>query len=237
MFSTLLQTVKTWTRPRSPSVILGLAADLVRSKAELVAENAVLRQQLVVLRRHVKRPRLSWAERLKLVALCLATPGWKHALHLVQPETLLRWHRDLFRRCWRRRSSNRSGRPALAREIVELIQEMARDNHLWGAERIRGELLKLGIRVSKRTIQKYVRPVRRRGSSGQSWTTFLRNHARETWACDFLQIHDVFFRPIFAFFIIEHERRRIVHVGVTRHPTQAWVAQQLREATPWVPCM
>jgi transposase InsO family protein len=110
---------------------------------------------------------------------------------------------------------------------------MARDNPLWGAERIRGELLKLGIRVSKRTIQKYMRDVGRRRPSGQSWATFLRNHAHETWAGDFLQVTDVFFRPLFAFFLVELASRRVVYVGVTRHPTDAWVTQQLREATPF----
>src|SRR3989442_2823434 len=109
---------------------------------------------------------------------------------------------------------------------------MARDNRLWGAERIQGELAKLGIRVSKRTIQKYLRGVRPPRPAGQSWTTFLRNHAGETWACDFLQLTDLLFRPVFAFFIVELGSRRVVHVGVTSSPTDAWVAQQLREATP-----
>ncbi len=110
---------------------------------------------------------------------------------------------------------------------------MARDNRLWGAERIRGELLKLGIAVSKRTVQRYMRracPPRR---GGQTWATFLRNHAADVWACDFLQVTDLWFRSLFAFVIVEHASRRVVHVGVTRHPTDAWVAQQLREATPF----
>jgi putative transposase len=110
---------------------------------------------------------------------------------------------------------------------------MAKDNRLWGAERIRGELLKLGIRVCKRTIQKYMRPVRSHQPRGQKWSTFLRNHAGQIWACDFLQVTDLFFRPLFAFFIIELKSRKVIHVGVTRSPTDAWVAQQLREATPY----
>ena len=109
---------------------------------------------------------------------------------------------------------------------------MAKDNVLWGAERIRGELLKLGIRVSKRTVQKYMRPVRPPGKRGQSWSTFIRNHNREIWACDFLQLYDAFFRPIFAFFFVCHGTREVVHFNVTRCPTDAWAAQQLREATP-----
>src|SRR5882762_7039566 len=110
---------------------------------------------------------------------------------------------------------------------------MARNNRLWGAERIRGELLKLDIRVSKRTIQKYMKQIRPTRARGQSWKTFLHNHAAEIWACDFLQVTDLFFRPLFAFFIIELKSRKVIHVNVTRSPTDLWVAQQLREATPY----
>jgi transposase InsO family protein len=109
---------------------------------------------------------------------------------------------------------------------------MARENRLWGAERIRGELAKLGIRVCKRTIQRYLRRARPPRPSGQTWATFLRTHAREIWACDFLQVTDLVFRPLFAFFVVELGTRRVAHLGVTRAPTDAWVAQQLREATP-----
>jgi len=110
---------------------------------------------------------------------------------------------------------------------------MAKNNRLWGAERIRGELLKLGMRVCKRTIQKYMRHMRPPRSKGQNWRTFLRNHAGEIWACDFLQVTDLFFRSLFAFFIIELRSRKVIHVGVTRSPTAAWTAQQLREATAY----
>jgi putative transposase len=110
---------------------------------------------------------------------------------------------------------------------------MARDNRLWGAERIRGELLKLGIHVCKRTIQKYMRPARTPRRRGQTWATFLQNHAQDIWACDFLQVTDLFFRSLFAFFIIDIHTRQVIHVGVTRSPTDAWTAQQLREATPF----
>ncbi len=110
---------------------------------------------------------------------------------------------------------------------------MAADNRLWGAERIRGELLKLHIPVAKSTIQKYIRQARPLHRSGQTWAAFLRNHAHELWACDFLPVTDLLFRPLYAFFVIELASRRVLHVGVTRHPTDAWVAQQLREATPF----
>src|SRR5439155_4507914 len=124
-------------------------------------------------------------------------------------------------------------KPKVAAETIALIRQMARANRLWGAERIRGELLKLGIRVCKRTIQKYMRTVRTHQPRGQTWATFLRNHAAQVWACDFLQVTDLFFRPLFAFFIIELKSRKVIHVNVTRSPTDPWVAQQLREATPY----
>ncbi len=138
--------------------------------------------------------------------------------------------RPLF---WRRKSAPRARPSPLATATIALIEEMGRDNPLWGAERIRGELLKLDIRASKRTIQKYLRQRPRPRPDGQRWATFLRNHAHETWACDFLQVTDLLFRPLFAFFLVELGSRRVVHVGVTRRPTDAWVAQQLREATPY----
>lgn len=118
-------------------------------------------------------------------------------------------------------------------ETLALILQMIRENGLWGAERIRGELLKLGIKVSKRTVQRSMRRERRPRPHGQSWRTFLRNHASHIWACDFIQTYDLFFRAIFVFVIIEHSSRRVVHYGVTRTPSDRWVAQQLREATPF----
>jgi putative transposase len=116
---------------------------------------------------------------------------------------------------------------------VALIKEMASQNHLWGAERIRGELLKLGLRVCKRTIQKYMRQVRTTRLQGQNWATFLHTHAEQIWACDFLPVTDLLFHSLSAFFIIELRSRKVIHVGVTRAPTDAWVAQQLREATAY----
>src|SRR5207302_688737 len=119
----------------------------------------------------------------------------------------------------------------LAPETIALIREMAAANRTWGPERIRGELLKLHIRVAKSTIQRFVRDARPPRRSGQSWATFLRNHGKDIWACDFLPVTDLLFRPLYAFFVIELASRRIVRVGVTRHPTDDWAAQQLREAT------
>src|SRR5438552_10129823 len=222
-----------WTKPPTSSLPLQTMADLGRSKSELIAENALLRQQLIILHRQVKRPTCSKADRTLLVLLARLVRTWEQALFIVQPDTLLRWHRELFRLYWKRRSKASSHKPKVAAETIALIREMARENRLWGAERIRGELLKLGMHVCKRTIQKYIRQVRTPQPRGQKWATFLHNHAAQIWACDFLQVTDLFFRPLFAFFIIELESRKVIHVGVTRSPTDPWVAQQLREATPY----
>jgi len=145
-----------WTRPdnSSDSLAIGAARDLTRSRSGLILENALLRQQFIVLQRQGKRPSLTWRDRALFVLLASKLPSWRTALLIVQPDTLLRWHRDLFRRVWRRKSQckGETGRPPVAEEIVTLIKDMAQANRTWGAERIRGELLKLGITVAKSTI-------------------------------------------------------------------------------------
>jgi putative transposase len=222
-----------WIKPDTTSLLLGALTDLARSKSELAAENAFLRHQLIVLRRQVKRPACTKKDRMLLVLLARMVHTWKQALVIVQPETLLHWHRQGFKLFWKYKSRSASLKPRISQETVALIKEMATDNRLWGAERIRGELLKLGICVCKRTIQKYMRTVRSQQPRGQRWATFLHNQAGQIWACDFLPVTDLFFRSLFAFFIIDLHWRRVIHVGVTRSPTDAWTAQQLREATPY----
>jgi transposase InsO family protein len=230
--ATVRARVGAWTKPRPRSLAAGLAMELVRRHHDLVLGNAFLRQQVIVLGRGAKRPMFTHWDRGLLILLASRLRTWASALMIVQSATLLRWHRQGFQHFWRRTSTPRAQPSPLATATIDLIKQMARDNPLWGAERIRGELLKLDIRVSKRTIQKYTRQVQRSRPSGQRWATFLRNHARETWACDFLQVNDLLFRPLFAFLLVELGSRRVVHEGVTRHPTDAWTAQQLREATP-----
>jgi putative transposase len=232
-YRTLQTYFSRWIKPSTTSLVLGTLVDLTRGKSELLAENALLRHQLTILRRQIKRPVYRKSDRLLLVLLASMVRTWKQALFLVQPETLLRWHRELFRLMWKHKSTAHSSKPRLSPQTISLIKEMAANNRLWRAERIRGELLKLEIRVSKRTIQKYMKHVRPKRARGQTWRTFLRNHAAEVWACDFLQVRDLFFRPLFAFFIIELKSRKVIHVNVTRSPTDLWVAQQLREATPY----
>jgi putative transposase len=154
------QHFKQWTKPVTATLVTGALSDITRSRADLVAENVMLRQQLIVLNRQVKRPRLTNGDRIRLVLLARCTQFWQQAFLIVQPDTLLRWHRALFRRYWRHKSRNKKRKPRIAPETIALIRKMAchlpmaKENRLWGAERIRGELLKLGVRVSKRTIQK-----------------------------------------------------------------------------------
>ncbi len=231
-FRQLRDRVRRWTRPATRPIV-GYALDRFRSRNNLVRENALLRKQLDVACRQIARPKLTQADRAVLVLLARLVPTWRSATLLIQPETILRWHRKGFRLLWRRKSKPTGADPRISTETIARIQKMAVNNRLWGAERIRGELLKLDIRVAKRTIQKHLRRIREPRPPGQHWSTFLRNHAHETWACDFLQSYDVLFRPMFAFFLIELGSRRVVHVGVTRSPSSAWVTQQLREATAW----
>ena len=214
--------LKQCSKPVTTSIVMGVFSDLRRDRRDLLIENAMLRQQLIVLKRQVKRPQLTLGERFRMVLLARMTGYWQQALHIVQPETLLRWHRDLFRYYWRRKSKSEKREPRISPETSQLIKQMARENRLWGAERIRGELLKLGIKVSKRSVQKYMHKVRR-NRSGQTWAAFIKNHIRDIWACDFTVVYDMFFRPWYIFVIMELYTRRIVRADVTRSPTDEWV--------------
>lgn len=232
-----LRTARLWSRPRRPgsSLAIGCLGDLRRSKSELIAENALLRHQLAILDRRVRRPKLTSRDRLVTVFLARLLPNWRDALHIVKPATVVGWHRRLFKLYWRRKSKPRPGR--LPPGTTSLIRRLALENRRWGAERIRGELLKLGVKVSKRTVQRIMWKAQvdtdPDPNSGQTWHTFVQNHTTQIWACDFLHARDLLFRSIFAFFIMDHRTRRIVHFGITRHPTDAWTKQQLREATAW----
>lgn len=231
-FAHLDQVFRRLLFPTRISVWKGMLQDLPRSPSELLLENALLRHQLAILQRHCKPPRLTSTDRFWFLFLASRLKHWKEALVLLKPETLLRWHREGFRLFWKHKSKARTPQPKIPQETIALIHQMAQENPLWGAERIHGELLKLGINVAKRTIQRYLRKVRSPRETRQTWSTFLHNHAKDIWVCDFLPVIDLTFRTLFVFFIIELSTRRVVHFGVTRHPTQQWVAQQLREATP-----
>ena len=150
---------------------------------------------------------------------------------MVQPATVLRWHRRAFAWQWTRKSRRHPGRPEAAANVRDLIRRMRQANPLWGAPRIHGELLKLGIAVAQSTVARYLPHPRKPPS--QTWRTFLRNHRAQTVGIDFFTVPTASFRVLFVFVVLAHERRRVVHFGVTEHPTQEWTLQQMREAFPW----
>jgi transposase InsO family protein len=154
-----------------------------------------------------------------------------NAVTIVQPETVIRWHRTGFRLYWRWKSRTRGGRPKIPGEIRRLIREMSLANRLWGAPRIHGELLKLGIEVAQSTVAKYMAKSGR--GSSQTWKTFLHNHAADIGAMDFLIVPTVGFRLLFVLVILRHERRRLISLSVTAHPTAEWIARQITDAFPW----
>ena len=203
-----------------------------RSRRELVLENLVLRHQLQVALRTNPSPRLRHRDRILWVWLRRFWPAWRTHLVVVRPETVLRWHRKGWRLYWTWKSRARRGRPRLSAEVRDLIAQISRDNRLWGTERIRGELLKLGIAVSNRSIRRYRwRKPRPQGSQG--WHTFLRNHLNGIWAADLFVVQTISFKTLYVLFFISHDRRELIHFNVTSSPTAAWVWQQLIEATSW----
>jgi len=209
-------------------VILLLFRALFRDRSQLALENLALRQQLAILRHKAPRTKLRRADRAFWVTLARVWDQWRSALILVRPETVLRWHRLGFRYFWRWKSR---GRPSVTPELIRLIRRMAQENPLWGAPRIRSELLLLGYHVAEATVAKYMTRRAKRPPS-QSWRTFLRNHLRTSAACDFFVVPTATFRLLFCFVILSHDRRRIVHFNVTAHPTAEWTAQQIREVFP-----
>jgi transposase InsO family protein len=207
----------------------------LRPSPTLAAENLFLRKQLALYQeRHTAPRRATNAIRIALLWLSRLFE-WRPALVIVQPATLIRWHRQGFGLFWRWKSTPE--RPALPKDLQNLIRQMAQENPTWGEERIANELLlKLGLRVSPRTVRKYMPALRegnqKRGIASQRWSTFLRNHAKGIIACDFCVIVTVTFRILYVFVVIEHASRRLIHVNVTAHPTAQWTLQQLREAIP-----
>ena len=212
--------------------VLAVLVSPFKSKTRLEAENAVLRHQLIILRRKVQgHVRLTNSDRWFFIQLYRWFPSILKALTIIRPETLVRWHRAGFRRYWRWKSRPRGGRPQIEADLRELIWKMSIENPLWGAPRIHGELLKLGFEVAQSSVAKYM--VRRVGPPSQRWRTFLRNHVSEIAAMDLFVVPTIGFDLLYAFVIVRLCRRELVWINVTSHPTAEWIARQLTEAFPW----
>jgi len=206
---------------------------IFRSRADLELENLALRHQIGVLQRSArKRPRLTKGDRLLWVWLSRIWGDWRRTLAIVKPETVVAWHRKGFRLFWTWKvRRGRLGRPGIAREIRDLIRRMCRENPLWGAPRIHGELLKLGIDIGETSVSKYM--VRGRKPPSQTWRTFLDNHLTQLVSIDFFTVPTLRFQVLYVFLVLAHDRRRILHCNVTAHPSAEWTGQQLREAFPF----
>jgi transposase InsO family protein len=209
--------------------LLGFLRSLFRARRELALENLALRQQLVVLRR-AKRPRLINADRIFWAWLSRVWAHWSDVLVIVRPDTVVRWHRRGFRLFWRWKAQQGPGRPPASKEVRDLIRRMATENLGWGAPRIHGELLKLGIDVSERTVSRLM-PHRRKPPS-QTWRTFLANHAGTLACIDFLAVHTASFRVLYVFLVLSVDRRRVVHWNLTSTASAEWTAQQIVDAFP-----
>ena len=203
-----------------------------RSRAALQLEILALRHQLGVLQRSVKRPKLTAADRVLWAWLAAVWKDWRSKVFLVKAATVIGWQRKGFRLFWTWKiRRGKLGRPTVPKEVRELIRMMSRDNPLWGAPRIHGELLKLGIEIGETSVGKYM--LRRRKPPSQTWRTFLDNHVKSMVSVDFFAVPTIRFQILYVFLVLAHDRRRIVHFAVTAHPTAEWTAQQMREAFPW----
>lgn len=220
--------------PLKLALFLSIAAAIFKDRADLVAENVALRHQLSCLVHRGPRARLRPVDRVFWVLLSRYWSGWKKSLVMVKPATVVAWHRKGFKLFWRWKSRKRGvGRPEISVEVRRLIIEMAEMNVSWGAPRIHGELLKLGIKVSEITVSRYMPTRPPPAGSRQRWATFLRNHFHETLAVDFAVVRTATFGILYVFFALSLDRRRVLHFNVTEHPTAEWTAQQVIEACPF----
>ena len=215
------------------TTLLATLSSIFRSRAALELENLALRHQIGVLQRSKRqRPKLTSGDRLLWICLSRLWRDWRSALAIVKPETVIAWHRAGFCLFWTwkvRRGP--PGRPLISREVRDLIRRMCRENPNWGAPRIHGELLKLGIDIGESSVSKYM--VRGRKPPSQTWRTFLENHAQQLVSIDFFTVPTIRFQVLYVFLVLAHDRRRILHFKVTAHPTAEWTGQQLREAFPF----
>jgi putative transposase len=201
-----------------------------RSRLALQAEILALRHQIIVLKRSTHRPKLRSWDRFLWIGLLRYWPQWRSALVIVKPETVIAWHRKGFRMFWTWKCRHGKS-PGIPKEIRELIRTMSKNNSLWGAPRIHGELLKLGINISQATAAKYM--VRHSKPPSQAWRTFLKNHSKQLASIDFFTVPTITFRTLYVFLVLSHERRRLIHFNVTSHPTAEWTSQQLLNAFPY----
>src|SRR4029077_3476528 len=209
-----------------------LVASPFKSKSRLAAENAALRHQLIMLRRRVRgRVQFTNGDRLFLVQLYRWFPSVLKVITIIRPETLVRWHRAGFRQYWRWKSRSLGGRPQIDADLRALIRRMSVDNPLWGAPRIHDELLKLGFEVAQSSVAKYM--VKRCGPPSLGWRTFLRSHAPDIAAIDLFVAPTIGFDLLYVLVIVRLERRKLVWMNVTPHPTAEWIARQVTEAFPW----
>ncbi len=205
---------------------------LFKSQRQLVLENLALRQQITMLRQSVNRPCATPTDKLFWIFFSRYVDGWRTTLHALHPDTVVRWHRHGFRLYWRWKSrGSKPGRPAIDTALRKLIRDMQATNIGWGAPRIHGELLKLGIEISQATVSKYM--ARQQIPPSQTWRTFLENHADCIAGIDFFTVPTATFRILYVFIVLSHDRRHIMHFNVTTHPTAQWTAQQLVEAFPF----
>src|SRR5271165_4996748 len=216
-------------------LILGLARRSLRTRRDLLLENLVLRQQLSVLKRRHAKPKIATIDKLFWVCIRQIWSGWKGPLGLVHPDSVTRWHRAGFRLYWSLLSKPHkpAGRQRISKQVRDLIFRMVVENPTWGAPRIHGELLMLGFDVSERSISRWMKRAPRDPDRAKRWLAFLRNHREAIAAMDFFTVPTITFASLYCFFVMGHDRRRILHFNVTRHPTSAWVIQQLREAFPY----
>ena len=218
--------------PPVVSALLALVSSLVRSRWSLHLQVLALQHQVAVYKQTARRPRLSPVDRVFWSWLSWLWAGWQDVLALVQPRTVIAWQRTRFRNYWRGLSQRgKPGRPAIAKEVRELIRKMWWANPTWGSPRIVGELRKLGIEVAKSTVEKYRVPLRKPPTP--TWKMFLKNHVQDLVSLNFFIVPTVTHKVLFVLLILTHQRRRVVHFNVTEHPTAEWTAQQVLDVFPW----
>ena len=213
---------------------ISIIRSFFKKRSELFIENLALRQQLAIYKQKKKRPKICMKDRLFWIILSRLWENWRDALIIVKPETVIGWHRKGFKLFWKFKSrKRRPGRPLIDKKTRKLIENMAKDNPLWGAPRLHGELTKLGIDVCEKTVSNIIRKIRKGKPPSQTWRTFIKNHMHNTYAIDFFTVPTATFRNLYVCVILWHESRKVVHFNVTDSPTAEWTAQQVVEACPW----